>query len=100
MAREIIDETVQEVIHGIEDRAWGKQDQSIYRPIPLQQVLTLEDWRDLERLNDLFGQKVLYQELVDHYGKEETIKILSRVVSEKIVRIQVSMLTTDKSTNV
>lgn len=63
--------------------------------IPIDSILPFKDILHLESYNEYFGQKALYQALVDTFGKEETIRVLSKVVPEKVAKLQVDVLTTE-----
>ena len=53
-----------------QESAWGNQDRTTDRKPSVDALLKIEDWQELEGFNAVFGQKVVYQTLVDHFGED------------------------------
>ena len=68
--------------------------------ISFKSILPFKDVLHLESFNEYFGQKVLYQALVDEFGRDEAIRILSEAVPEEVATLQVNVLTSGRTTEV
>lgn len=82
------------------ERAWGNQDNTIKRRPSADLLLTIDSLQKLENFNSMFGQKVVYQTFVDHFGEETTIDILGNFIPKKIAELQISVLTTQRPSDV